>query len=499
MIRTRTIIVRVAPASLMLALMLAGHAGEEAAEYPPPLPKPVSSDQHWLAPLLSASLNQALTQPQVVSADREVKRSELVRYQVLARWNPDFTLGTNFDENRRLSTSSVDGFGLVVDRNATVNTALANTFSTGTTLRLQAVSQQSQTTSASALNDEFYNSTVQLVMSQALLQGGQREANRTDLQNAIDQAESNRDTRDELLESQFLTLSEMWIDLAQREIELDLRRSHLLLLKRYLSFAEERARLGLGRELDAFSLRRDVAADEAAIGINERAIAGLRERLLVEWPDVVLPDRMPLRRTAQPTLPPPASFDTTRGGRTTLRNIAISARTMVVARSNSLDRLDLTGSVGKNGTDPSFSGSWSEVGDPETYRWALGLNYTHRFGHDSERIELHRATLALDQAKLGGQTEERAWRTQALTLRQALEDARARVVELERVYDAYREEFRLTKAQADAGLIAMRDLISVDNQLNTALVQVIQAHLDTLRADVRLRAHDDRLLELVPK
>lgn len=504
-IRTRTITVNALsalsalPVLVLLGLFLVGHAGEEPAEYPPPLPKPVTGDQHWLAPLLSAALNQALTQPQVVSADREVKRSDLVRYQVLARWNPELTLGTNFDENRRLSTSSVDGFGLVADQNATVNTALANTFSTGTTVRLQAVSQQSQTTSASALNDQFYNSTVQLVMSQALLQGGQREANLTDLQNAIDQTESNRDTRDELLEGQFLTLAEMWIDLAQREIELDLRRTHLVLIKRYLSFAEERARLGLGRELDAFSLRRDVAADEATIGINERAIAGLRERLLVEWPDISLPDRTPLRRTAQPSLPPPASFAATRNGRTTLRRITISARAVVVARSNSLDRLDLTGSVGKNGTDPSFSGSWSEVSDPETYRWALGLNYTHRFGSDVERVELHRSTLALDQSKLQGKTEERTWRTQALTLRQALEDARARVVDLERVYDAYREEFRLTKAQADAGLIAMRDLISVDNQLNTALVQVVQAHLDTLRADVRLRAHDDRLLELVPK
>ena len=485
--------------AVLLAVLLTGQAAEEAAEYPPPLPKPVSGDHHWLTPLLSAALEQALTQPQVVSADREVKRSDLVRYQVLARWNPELTLGTNFDENRRLSTSSVDGFGLVVDQNATVNTALSNTFSSGTTVRLQAVSQRSQTTSASALNDEFFNSTVQLVMSQALLQGGQREANRADLQNAIDQTESARETRDELLEGQFLTLAELWIDLAQREIELDLRRSHVVLLRRYLGFAEERARLGLGRELDAFSLRRDVAADEAAIGISERAIAGLRERLLVDWPDIILPDRLPLRHTVQPVAPPSATFAATRSGRTTLRRIGISARAVAVARSNSLDRLDLTGSVGKNGTDPSLSGSWSEVGDPETYRWALGLNYSHRFGSDAERIEAHRSILAMDQAKLQGEGEERAWRTQALALRQALDDARARVVELERVYDAYREEFRLTKAQADAGLIAMRDLISVDNQLNSALVQVIQAHLDTLRADVRLRAHDDRLLELLPK
>ncbi|MBA3701086.1 MAG: TolC family protein [Planctomycetes bacterium] len=498
-INARTIIVKTASLAVLLTTCLLGHGEDAPAEYPPPLPQPLVSHQHWLAPLLGAAQAQVLVQPQVVRADREIKRSELVRYQVLARWNPEFTLGTNFDENRRLSTSSVDGFGLVVDQNATLNTALSNTFSTGTTVRLQAVTQQSQTTSASALNDEFFNSTVQVVMSQALLQGGQREANRTDLQNAIDQSDSDRDTRDELVEGQLLSLAEMWIDLAQREIELDLRRSHLVLIKRYLGFAEERARLGLGRELDAFSLRRDVAADEAAIGIGERAIAGLRERLLVDWPDLVLPDHMPLRRIAQPQTPPPSSFVTTRNGRVSLRRISISARALTLARSNSLDRLDLTGSVGKNGTDPSLSGSWSEVGNPETYRWALGLNYVHRFGSDVERIELHRSTLALEQSKLQGETDERAWRTQALTLRQALEDARARVGELERVYDAYRQEFRLTKAQADAGLIAMRDLINVDNQLNTALVQVIQAHLDILRADVRLRAHDDRLLELLPK
>ncbi|HEX3134792.1 MAG TPA: TolC family protein, partial [Planctomycetota bacterium] len=121
------------------------------------------------------------------------------------------------------------------------------------------------------------------------------------------------------------------------------------------------------------------------------------------------------------------------------------------------------------------------------------------FGSDVERVEVHRATLALDQAALQSHVDERTWRTEALNLRLALMDASARVIELERVYEAYREEFRLTKAQADAGLIAMRDLISVDNQLNVALVQVVQAHLDTLRAEIRLRAHEDRLLELLPK
>lgn len=485
--------------ALLLVTSNFGFAAEASEEYPPKIPQPIASTSHWLTPLILSAREQALTQPQVLRAEREVKRSELARYQVFARWNPDLTLGTNFDENRQLSTSSVDGFGVVVGQNATVNAALANTFSTGTTVRLQAVSQQTQTTSASSLNPEFYNSTVQFIMSQALLQGGQYQANTVDLQNTIDQTDSARDTRDEIVEAQLLSLSEQWIDLAQRGIELDLRRSHLALTRRYLTFAEERSRLGLGRELDAFSLRRDVAADEAAIGVAERAIAAIKERLTVDWPNLTLPDGATLRQTESPSTPPAISFVSTRLGRTSLRQVNTSARTLTVARSNSLDRLDLSGSVGKNGTDPTLNGSWSEISDPETYRWAIGLNYTHRFGSDVERVELHRATLALDQTRLQGQADERTWRTQTLTLRLALDDSRARVKDLERVYDAYREEFRLTKAQADAGLIAMRDLISVDNQLNAALVQVVQAHLDTLRAEVRLRAHEDRLLELLPK
>lgn len=499
-IRTRTIHVRALSClCLCLGTTLAGLADDAPEEYPPPLPKPVVTDYHWVAPLITAAKAPALAQPQVLSADREIKRSELVRYQVLARWNPELTLGGNTDQNRRLSTSSVDGFGVVVDNNNTVNGALSNTFATGTTLRLQAVSQETQTSSASALTDKYFNSTVQLVLSQALLQGRSYEANTVDLQNAVDQAESDRDARDELVEGQLLNVTEQWIDLAQSEIELGLRTSHLALLRRYLGFAEERARLGLGRELDAFSLRRDVTADEAAIGTSQRAIAAVQERLAVEWPGLVLPDRQPLRQTAIPASPPVMSYANTRGGHTALRRINTSARYLVVASSNSLDRLDLTGSVGKNGTDPTLGGSWSEVSNPDTYRWALGLNYTHHFGSDVERIERNRAALALEQSTLQGQADERAWRSQALNLRLALDDARARVSDLERVYEAFREEFRLTKAQADAGLIAMRDLISVDNQLNTALVQVIQAHLDTLRAEVRLRAHEDRLLELLPK
>lgn len=490
------------PHRLLLTATIAGAlcaaaAGE--APYPPPLPPAEAGGGHWLAPLLTSARDATLTQPLVVRAERELKRASLVEFQVRARWNPELTLAGNLDENRRTSTSVIDGFGVVRDRNTGASAGLGNTFSTGTTVRLEATSAQALTTAAQALNDEYYNSTVRLVVNQALLQGGDMTVNRAELYNAIDQANAAIDARDEQVEAQLLALGEDWLTLAGNEMEVGHRRWQLEASRRSLAQTEERIRQGLGRALDAFSLRRDVAAQEASLAAAERALAATLERLRVGWGELILPDRAPLQRAIAPPLPPALSFADTRSGRTTLRSIDLAARAMSVAQSNALDRLDLTASFGKNGTDPVLRQSWSEVSDPETYRWAVGLTWVHRFSHDSERIEKIRAVLALDQAKLQGQADERTWRTQVLTQRQALVDAVARVGELEKVYEAFREEYRLTKAQVEAGLMAMRDLIALDNQLTNALLSVIQARIDALRADLRLRAQEDRLLELLPK
>lgn len=497
-IRTRTITVITFRRILLLSATIAGISAGDAV-YPPPLPPAVVNDGHWLTPLLGTARDAAMAQPLVVRAERELKRVALVEYQVRARWNPDLTVNSNVDENNRASTSVVDGFGVVRDRNVGALVGLGNTFSTGTTVRLEGGSTQAFTSSAQAFNPQYYNSTVRLVVNQALLQGGNMTVNRADLYTAIDQANAAIDARDEQIETQLLALGEDWLTLASNEMEVGHRRWQLDASRRWLVQTEERIRQGLGRALDAFSLRRDVAAQEAALASAERALAATLERLRVGWDGVTLPDRAPLQRAIAPPLPALLSFANTRAGRTTLRSIDIAARTMMVAQSNALDRLDLTSSLGKNGTDPALRESWSEVSNPDTYRWAVGLTWVHHFGSDVERIERIRAVLALDQARLQGQSDERTWRTQVLTQRQAMTDAVARVGELEKVYEAYREEYRLTKAQVEAGLMAMRDLIALDNQLTNALLSVIQARIDALRADLRLRAQEDRLLELLPR
>jgi outer membrane protein TolC len=170
-----------------------------------------------------------------------------------------------------------------------------------------------------------------------------------------------------------------------------------------------------------------------------------------------------------------------------------------VAQNNALDRLDLSVSLGKIGTDPTLDRAWADISNHQTYEWTVGLNYIHHFGSDINRLEYTRATIVLEQSRLQGDADERAWHIQDISLRLALRDAKATVEEQERVLDAYREEARLTHIQADNGLISVKDYLDIEQQVTDAAISVLQARLDVLRAELRLRAQEDRLLELLPK
>jgi outer membrane protein TolC len=488
--------------SILIAVAVAGSAapawGEEPTPAPAASPPAAAPPEHWLVPLLRATVEAARQQPQVLSADLERWRAGLAATQATAQFSPDLTLGVTDDENRFQSTSFISGTGIVKNRTTSANAALGQTFSTGTGVRLQGNGSQIQTDDRNSLVDQFYNNNVQLVVSQALLQGGSREANLAAWRNAQDLEANARENSAEQLEGRFAALAEDWINLAGLELEVGERREQLAVAQRNLDQSQQRSRLGAGREVDNITLRRDVATQDAGLAGANRQLAGTHERVAVNWPGLALPPRAQLGAAALPGTTTAVSYATTRAGHASLRLISTAARTLAAARNYALDRLDLNLTFGKNGTDPNSRTSVSKLSDPETYHWTAGLVYEHRFGADSERLELERVRLALEQSKLQGVSDQRAWENQRVTLRQALEDARARVGEQQRILDAYHEEVRLVRAQADAGTIPALDLVTVRQGALGAELAVIQARLDVLRADLRLRAQEDRLLELLP-
>ncbi|MBA3939312.1 MAG: hypothetical protein H0X38_17825, partial [Planctomycetes bacterium] len=235
-LRRLTLILAVAAAGAS-----AGAPGDDAAAVPAPAPAVTTPPEHWLVPLLRATVEAARQQPQVLSADLESWRAGLAATQATAQFSPDLTIGPTIDENRFQSTSFVSGTGIVQNRTSSVNAAVAQNFTTGTGVRLQGNGSQIQTDDRNSLVDQFYNNNVQLVVSQALLQGGSREANLAAWRNAQDLESNARENRGEQLEGRFAALAEDWINLAGLELEVAERREVLAVAQRNLEQAQQRS------------------------------------------------------------------------------------------------------------------------------------------------------------------------------------------------------------------------------------------------------------------
>ena len=128
----------------------------------------------------------------------------------------------------------------------------------------------------------------------------------------------------------------------------------------------------------------------------------------------------------------------------------------------------------------------------------VGLSYSHTFGTEANRIAHDQALLSLDQTKLRACVAERDWRARGLQLRDGFDDAFARVGEQERLVAAQRAELELATAQVEAGKVTTRDLVDAQQRVSDAVLALYQANLDVLRADLLLRLHENRLLELLP-
>jgi len=497
---------------LWLALMLVGlWAGTiRGADAPAPVaaPAPASTSAPtparqptavtWLTPLFDASRTAARNSLEVVDADISRTSAQLSARVAAAQWNPRLSLSPSYGQSRTQSNSVVDGPGIIRSQSGSLSLGLGKSFATGTSLSLSTGSSGSRSDGAGVISDEFYSSSVSLAISQALLRGGSRSVNLSGILDADDAERDALDQFDGVLEGQLSDLAGRWLALAQSEASLRQLRENVRLAGENLRQFEERLRIGLSRELDVLSLRRGVADQEVQLSKAERLYAADLRQFKLYWPGLELPDRAALLNVTAPTVPPQPSFAVSRQGRATLRSLAAAARQMAAARNNAYDDLSVDTALSKYGSDGDLGGSWSELDNRETFDLRVGLSYSHTFGTEANRIAHHQAQLALDQTRLRARISERDWHARGLELRDGFDDALARVGEQERLVAAQRAELVLATAQVEAGLVTTRDLVDAQQRVSDAVLALYQANLDVLRADLLLRLHENRLLDLLP-
>ena len=482
-------------AGLLVLLTWCGTA--YAAEVPDPAPAPAPPIT-WLTPLLEASRSAARSTPEAVDADISRNSALLSARVAAAQWNPSLSLSPSYGQSRAQSNSVVDGPGIIRSQSGSLSLGLGKAFATGTSLSLGTSTSGSRNDGSGVISNEFYGSSVSLGISQALLRGGNRSVNLSGILDAADAEQDAQDQYQTAIEGQISDLASRWLALAQSEASLAQLRENVRAASENLRQFEERLRIGLSRELDVLSLRRGVADQEVQLSKAERQYAADLRQLKLYWPGLELPDRTALLTVTTPAVPPPPSFATSRQGRSTLRGLASATRQLASARNSAYDDLSANASLSKGGSAGNLGGSWSEFDNRETFDLSVSLSYSHTFGTEANRVAHHQAQLALDQTRLRARISERDWRARGLELRDGFDDALARVSEQQRLVAAQRAELVLTTAQVEAGQGTTRDLVDAQQRVSDAVLGLYQANLDVLRADLLLRLHENRLLDLLP-
>jgi|GEM_PF-3568594 outer membrane protein TolC len=462
------------------------------------MPVASDADADWLRPLFAAATQAAHDRNEVKVAESVREDATLAVESAEGQFNPTLTVTPSYEDNQSLSNNVLSGPDYVRTRTGTASATVSKNFASGTAVNVGTSSALSRSDGSQVISSSFFTSSVYLTVAQQLLHGGNRDANLEPIRIALDALAVNRDQVDTILEGVLGDLADRWLALALADASITQLRAAVRQSKDSLAQHEERLRTGLSRGLDVLSLRRGLVDQEVPLSTAQRAFAAQVRQFGLYWPGLVPPDRSCLLKTALPALPALVTFATTRDGIAITRLLDAADRTVRVTADGSLDNLSLSTTLTKGGGDPTFGGSWHQVGDRQSYDFLVGLTYTHVFGNAPNVVAYQQSLLARERAHFTARIAERDWTAIELQLRDAFTDALSSVAERERQLTAAQDELQLTAAQVEANRATTQLLIDAQQRVSDAVLARAAARIAVLSADLHLRQHDHRLLGLLP-
>jgi len=340
---------------------------------------------------------------------------------------------------------------------------------------------------------------------QPLLRGAGRTVASADLIRAVsDLMVARLDLRDRALRVAADAETAYWA-LAAAQAKAALRRSSLEAADSVLAEADERARVGLGTELEVLQARARRAAQRQSLLVARQAVEEAEDTLMTRLG--VLPESRPALVTFRvETLPAdePAPMEWSQllgevlagdpGLSRVMETIDQRERDRRVAGNTIKPRLDFVASAGLLGVDgravDAVTSGLSRDGD----RWSAGVEFSMPLGQRDGRARERaaRARLAQAEADLAAYrqdlvSEVRArWRAVVLG-RERLEADRASA-------DANRRAFEQARARLASGLATVRDVLEAQSNLDVAESTLLDTQLELRRSAIILDRLAGRLL-----
>lgn len=360
--------------------------------------------------------------------------------------------------------------------------SVSEIFPTGTTASVSTKLDRTETSYASAVNPA-YNADLTVSLRQPLLAGAGLEVNRAPIQRARIGLERANLTYQASVLSVIQSTENAYYTLAYAREQLEVRNFTLSLAQRLLDEAQTRRQTGVATDLDV--LQADVGVANARRGVllaqqdvkdSEEALLALIGQFELDAPigRVTLPAAV----AALPTFA--SSYDAAKrhqpdylAAKMALDQLQLDAR---VAKSNRLPDVSVGGAVGFDSfASTSNRRAIDSALDRDSTAWQLDLRVELPWGQKADRARYRQALAALSQQEITVRSLEQNIEVQVRAAVRAVETNAESVKISAQARELSEKQYELERARFDAGLSTSYRVLQVQNDLETAKVNELQA------------------------
>ncbi|HTO02546.1 MAG TPA: TolC family protein [Opitutus sp.] len=330
-----------------------------------------------------------------------------------------------------------------------------------------------------------YNSDVALIVTQPLLRGAGTAYNRSFIERSrlgVDIARLN--FKSSVLQVVRDTEAAYYNLVFARE-QLAVKRHSLRLAERLYEENKTRRITGVATDLDVLSAEVGIATANNGVLIAEQSVRNSEDALIALIGQFEF-DRELGTVALLPYQEPSPSFDLSYklarenqpdylAAQTAIQQLELDAAN---AKNASRPTLNLGGSVGYNGVDRSYRGAIDNVPNGDAHQWGVDLTLSVPWGLHADRARHRSALASLRQQEARLQAIDQALLVQVRSAVRAVDTNRQSVEINRKATDLATRQYELELARFKAGLSTSRQVLEVQDDLETARVNQLLAQVN---------------------
>jgi outer membrane protein TolC len=463
----------------------------------PGAPEPTSQEPITLS--LDQALHLALEQSlELQIVQKTLNAAETDPTVERAKFDPSFTANTS-------SNRSINPAGDTQTHDVTLS--LDQPVMTGGTLSLSFDNNWTKTTSGftslqTGGSGSFYQSSLNLIVTQPLLKGGGLAVNRAPILIAANNASTSNEAVKQKAQELVANVERAYWNLVLQRKIFQVKQEALRAAKALLEAARAKVEQGVLASIEALVAQAGAASQEEAVVVAERAVHDAQDQLRRFFTPTAasLTNEAVIIPLDEPD-PEPREINLAALTQAALEDrpelvqakldLANSRLNLALAQNQQWPTLNLQGSAGLNGIGDSLA---NKLTSADFYQWQAGLTLTVPLGNRSANATALKRRFEMERSSLQLKDKEQS------ILLEVKEAARGAVANSKRVA-VTRQARRLAEKKLEAqqarfelGLTTVQDVLTFERDLAEAKQAEIQAAVDYRNSLVDLDQRTGRLL-----